>query len=145
MTTFVNIDDRFKSFSSQFSKFATVMSGHPTTGTPSVYEDGDERNYAREDIRNEARHHLRNAEGYMRKDQKRAMEEMLSEDTQVQIEERYKNDPLYRATMHGNKPSRGAVQDAEIQAEEAELLRKKQEKMDGMVAKKLEHKSAREQ
>ncbi|KAI1433725.1 hypothetical protein GGR50DRAFT_666805 [Xylaria sp. CBS 124048] len=123
------------------------MSGHPTTGTPSVYEAGDERNYSREAIRQEQRHHLHNAEGYMRKNQQKAMEDMIDEDTQAQIEERYKTDPLYRATINGNKPSRGAVQDAEIQADEAEMLRKKREKGDSMVGKKLEHhhKSGREE
>ncbi|KAK5637057.1 hypothetical protein RRF57_012769 [Xylaria bambusicola] len=49
-----------------------------------------------------------------------------------------------QATMHGNEPSRGAQQDAEIQAEEAELLRKKQGKTDSMPGKKFEHKPARE-
>ncbi|KAI0516753.1 hypothetical protein F5B22DRAFT_646491 [Xylaria bambusicola] len=119
------------------------MSG-PNTGTASIYEDGDEHNYSREAIRGEQRHHLQNVEGYMRKDQNRGMNDMLSEDTQAQINERYKTDPLYHATMHGNKPSRGAQQDAEIQAEEAEMLRKKQEKTDSMPGKKFEHKSSRE-
>ncbi|KAI0409520.1 hypothetical protein F4802DRAFT_593165 [Xylaria palmicola] len=114
------------------------------TGTPGMYEDGDERNYSREAIHNEQRHHLHNVEGYMRKDQQKAMNEMLSEDTQVRVEERYKTDPLYRATMNGNQPSWGARKDAEIQAEEAEMLRRKQEKTDSMTGKKLEHKSARE-
>ncbi|KAI1756908.1 hypothetical protein F4782DRAFT_525677 [Xylaria castorea] len=110
-----------------------MSAGHPTTGTPGIYEDGDERNYSRGAIHDE-----------QRQDQHRAMDAMLSEDTQVRIEERYKTDPLYRATMHGNQPSRGAQQDAEIQAEEAEMMKKKQEKTDSMAGKKLEHKSARE-
>ncbi|KAI1737248.1 hypothetical protein F4680DRAFT_428893 [Xylaria scruposa] len=120
------------------------MSGHPTTGTPSLFEDGDERNYSRGAIHDEQRHHLHNVEGYRPKDQHKAMDAMRSEDIKVQIEERYKTDPLYPATMHGNQPSRGARQDAEIQAEEAEMLRKKKEKTDSMTGKKLEHKSARE-
>ncbi|KAJ2979165.1 hypothetical protein NUW58_g7271 [Xylaria curta] len=118
------------------------MSGHPTTGTPNLYEDGDAHNYSREAIHDQQRHNLRNVEGA--EDQQRAMNEMLSENTQAQIEERYKTDPVYRATIHGNKPSWGAKQDADIQAEEAEMLRKKQEKADSMASKKLEHKSARE-
>ncbi|KAI0203816.1 hypothetical protein F4808DRAFT_457525 [Astrocystis sublimbata] len=94
---------------------------HPNTGTPSIYEDGIQHNYSHEAIHNEQRHHLH-------KDHNRGMDELLLEDTRTQIEERYKTDPLYPATMHGNRPSRGAQQDAEIQAEEAEMLRKKQEK-----------------
>ncbi|KAI1304537.1 hypothetical protein F5Y03DRAFT_172909 [Xylaria venustula] len=119
------------------------MSG-PNTGTASIYEDGDERNYSREAIRDEQRHHLRNVEGYMRKNQNQGMNEMISEDTQARVDERFKHDPLYRATMHGNQPSKGARQDADIQAEEAEMIRKKQEKTDSMPGKKLDHKSARE-
>ncbi|TRX93067.1 hypothetical protein FHL15_005935 [Xylaria flabelliformis] len=128
------------------------MSGHPTTGTSGTYEDGDEHNYSHRAIHDEQRHHLHNVEGY--KPTKMCDElETVSRtafvnrvfQTQAQIEERYKTDPLYRATMHGNKPSRGAQQDAEIQAEEAEMIRKKKEKTDSMAGKKLEHKSAREQ
>ncbi|KAF2968111.1 hypothetical protein GQX73_g5415 [Xylaria multiplex] len=114
------------------------MSGQPSTGTASLFEDGDERHYSRGAIHDEQRHHLRNVEGYMRKDQHKAMNDMLSEDTKVQIEERYKKDPLYSATMHNNQPSWGARQDAKIQAEEAEMLRKKQEKIDSKAGKKFE-------
>lgn len=46
--------------------------------------------------------------------------------------------------MNGNQPSKGAKKDAEIQAEEAEMLRKKKEKGDGLAGKKLESTSARE-
>ncbi|KAI0397832.1 hypothetical protein F5Y17DRAFT_476545 [Xylariaceae sp. FL0594] len=112
------------------------MSAGANTGTANLYADGDERNYPREAIRNESRHNNKNAEGYMPKDQNRAMDEMLTENTKARIEDRYKHDPLYRATMHGNEPSRGAKQDAEIQAEEAEMIRKKQEKADSMPGKK---------
>lgn len=119
------------------------MTGHANTGTPGIYEDGDEHNYSRKAIHQEQRHHLHhNVEGYMQKDRSKGMNEMLSRDTKAQVEERYKSDPLYSATMHGNQPSRGAKQDAEIQAEEAEILKKKKEKTDSMTGKKLEHRSA---
>ncbi|KAI0457830.1 hypothetical protein F5B21DRAFT_75034 [Xylaria acuta] len=121
-----------------------MSAGHPSTGTPGTYDDGDEHNYSREAIHDEQRHHLYNVEGYKPKDQNRAMDAMLDEDTRARIKERSKTDPLYPATMHGNQPSRGAQQDAEIQAEEAEVIRKKQEKTDGLAGKKLEHKSARD-
>ncbi|KAI3329082.1 hypothetical protein HD806DRAFT_481641 [Xylariaceae sp. AK1471] len=120
------------------------MSPQPKTGTPNLYADGDQRNYSRDSIRNEQRHHLLNAEGYMKKDRHRAMDEMRMEDTQAQIEERYKKDPLYGASMHLREPSRGAKQDAAILAEEAEIIRKKQGKTDSLAGKKFEHKPARE-
>ncbi|KAK3336681.1 hypothetical protein B0T19DRAFT_471719 [Cercophora scortea] len=37
----------------------------------------------------------------------------------------HKEDPTLPAKMHGNEPSRGAKIDAQIQAEEEELLKKK--------------------
>jgi hypothetical protein len=46
--------------------------------------------------------------------------------------------------MHGNQPSKGAKQDAEIQAEEAEMLRKKKEKAENMASKKFENQPGRE-
>ncbi|KAI1168857.1 hypothetical protein F5B18DRAFT_201471 [Nemania serpens] len=120
------------------------MSPYPSTGTPRIFEDGDERNYSREAIHKEQRHHLQNVEGYMKKNQHKGMNDMITQDIQVQIQERYKTDPLFRATMHGNQPSKGAKQDAEIQAEEVEMLRKKKEKTDGIAGKKVESKSAGE-
>jgi hypothetical protein len=41
--------------------------------------------------------------------------------------------------MHGNEPGPGAKKDAEIMAEEAEIIRKKQEKTDSLPGKKLNH------
>lgn len=41
-----------------------MSAGHPKTGTPGTYNDGDEHNYSRKAIRDEQRHHLQKAEGY---------------------------------------------------------------------------------
>lgn len=111
------------------------MSGNH--GSAAIYEDQDQVNYGRASVANEEKHHTTKAEGYRPKDQNKAMNKMLEEDINDQIAERYKNDPTYRATMHGNEPSRGAKVDAEIQREEEELLRKKKEKTDGMSGKKF--------
>jgi hypothetical protein len=43
-----------------------------------------------------------------------------------------------QATMHGNKPSRGAEIDAELAQEDAEQMAKKREKTDSMPGKKNE-------
>lgn len=37
-------------------------------------------------------------------------------------------DPLARALSHGHKPSKGAIIDAELQAEEEEVLREKEKR-----------------
>ncbi|KAI1498913.1 hypothetical protein F5X99DRAFT_391826 [Biscogniauxia marginata] len=113
------------------------MAGHPSTGVPSTYEDGDQQNYRREDIHNEQKHHFVNAEGYMPKRRNNIMNEMLEENVQGMVADRYKKDPTFAATMHGNKPSKGAQVDARIQAEEQEQLRKKQDKTDSLPGKKF--------
>ncbi|KAI0020237.1 hypothetical protein F4780DRAFT_779792 [Xylariomycetidae sp. FL0641] len=117
-----------------------MASGHPNTGTPASYEGQDQTNYSQKDIQAEQKHHTINAEGYMPKDRNKAMNQMLDEDTQAQVKDRAKHEPGYAAQMHGNEPSRGAKMDAEIAADEAEMLRKKQEKTggtDSMPGKKL--------
>ncbi|KAI1143261.1 hypothetical protein F5Y05DRAFT_368034 [Hypoxylon sp. FL0543] len=111
------------------------MSGNH--GFSGIYEQGDQINYPRSNVAEEEKHHLINAEGYRRKDLNKAMNQMREEDIQSEIAEREKHDPTYRATMHGNEPSRGAKADAEIQREEEELLKKKKEKTDSMPGKKF--------
>ncbi|KAI1383405.1 uncharacterized protein F4822DRAFT_76708 [Hypoxylon trugodes] len=106
-------------------------------GFSGVYEQGDQINYGRSSVANEDKHHTMNVEGYRPKDQNKTMNKMLDEDIQDEVAERYKHDPTYRATMHGNEPSRGAKADAEIQREEEELLRRKKEKTESMPGKKM--------
>ncbi len=50
-----------------------------------------------------------------------------TEERQAEIEDRQKTvtNPLEPAKRHGNEPSRGAQVDAELQAEDEEMLRKK--------------------
>ncbi|KAI0597043.1 hypothetical protein F4775DRAFT_603033 [Biscogniauxia sp. FL1348] len=91
------------------------MSGQPSTGAPSTYEAGDQQNYGREDITKEQKNHF----------------------IQRHVAERYKTDPTFAATMHGNQPSKGAMVDAQIQAEEAGFLKRKQEKTDSLPGKKF--------
>ncbi|KAI1488788.1 hypothetical protein F5X96DRAFT_643579 [Biscogniauxia mediterranea] len=113
------------------------MSGKPSTGTPSIYVDGDQQNYGRDDVSQEQKHHFVNARGYMPREKNKVMNDMLEEDIQKKVDERYKTDPTFAATMHGNQPSKGAMVDAQIQAEEAKLLKKKQEKTDSLPGKKF--------
>ncbi|RYO79671.1 hypothetical protein DL766_006096 [Monosporascus sp. MC13-8B] len=117
------------------------MSG--THGMGGVYEDQDQRNFADSSIKEEQRTQNINVEGYMPKDKPRAMNEIRSQEIETATEERYKNDPLSRAQAHGNKPSRGAMADADIQADEEEMLKKKQQQqtdsMPGKNEKKYKH------
>ncbi|KAF7553892.1 hypothetical protein G7046_g6963 [Stylonectria norvegica] len=54
-----------------------------------------------------------------------AAEEKREESGDDEETKALKEDPTLPAKMHGNKPSRGAEIDAEIAAEEAEIIRKK--------------------
>ncbi|RYP73800.1 hypothetical protein DL771_003378 [Monosporascus sp. 5C6A] len=111
------------------------MSGNHGMG--GVYEDQDQRNFPNSSIKEAHRTHNINVEGYLPKDKPRAMNEILSQEIETATEERYKNDPLSRAQAHGNKPSRGAMADADIQADEEEMLKKKQQQQtDSMPGKK---------
>ncbi|KAI2629537.1 hypothetical protein GGR54DRAFT_267127 [Hypoxylon sp. NC1633] len=105
-------------------------------GSARIYETQDQVNYAHSSITNEDKHHLTKAEGCRPKDQNKAMNQMRDDDIQDEVAERYKHDPTYRAIMHGNEPSRGAKVDAEIQREEEEMLKKKDEKTGSMSGKK---------
>ncbi|KAI1333055.1 hypothetical protein F5Y16DRAFT_354691 [Xylariaceae sp. FL0255] len=111
------------------------------THLPPTYPDGDEHNYGKGDIRKEDHYRLQNVAAYMRRGKNEAMNDMLAEDIEQESKERYKTDPTYRATIHGNQPSKGARIDAEIQQEEAEMIRKKQEKADRLVEDREQGKS----
>ncbi|KAH9897272.1 hypothetical protein F4778DRAFT_783364 [Xylariomycetidae sp. FL2044] len=97
-----------------------MAAGHPTTGYPNTYDDDDERNYSAKFIHNEQKHHNINVEGYMPKDRTKAVDKMLEED----------------ATSHGREPSKGAKIDAELQAEDEAIIRKKAAKTDSLPGKK---------
>ncbi|KAH9987835.1 hypothetical protein F4779DRAFT_284432 [Xylariaceae sp. FL0662B] len=105
-------------------------------GLRNLYEDGDQRNFQGSSIETEQRHHIKKAEGYMPKDRNKAMNKMLDEDIRDRINERYKTDPTYAATMHGNKPSKGAKVDAELRQEEEEMLKRKKGRSVSLPAEK---------
>ncbi|KAF5567862.1 hypothetical protein FNAPI_436 [Fusarium napiforme] len=107
-------------------------------GYPSLYEDGDQRDYSKEEVREANRTHPNvNIEGYLNK--QGIMNELQEADTNRIVSDRMKHEPGFAATMHGNKPSRGAEIDAELAREDAELLEKKKGKTDSMPGKKMGH------
>ncbi|KAF4960114.1 hypothetical protein FGADI_1132 [Fusarium gaditjirri] len=111
-------------------------------GYPSLYEDGDQRHYSREEVREEGRTYPNvNTEGYLHKEG--IMNELREADTSRIIADRMKHEPGFAATMHGNKPSRGAEIDAELAREDAEQLEKKKGKTDSMPGKKMEHNTSK--
>ncbi|RPD64706.1 hypothetical protein L226DRAFT_607854 [Lentinus tigrinus ALCF2SS1-7] len=106
-------------------------------GNPQIYNDGDQR-YSEADRRAEIeRRKSELSEGQKNahdihdpKDNRnleiRAKQEAVQE-RQAEREERQQTvtNPLEPAQRHGNEPSRGAQIDAELQAEDEEMLRKK--------------------
>ncbi|KAJ3528116.1 hypothetical protein NM208_g10361 [Fusarium decemcellulare] len=110
------------------------MAGRSNVGYPSSYEDGDQHHYSTADVSRAGHTHGINTAGYMNKD--KIVNQLHEDDIQEQIKDRVKHDPGFAATMHGNKPSRGAMVDASIAKEEADLLAKKKSKTDGMTGKR---------
>ncbi|ROT42018.1 hypothetical protein SODALDRAFT_326182 [Sodiomyces alkalinus F11] len=112
-----------------------------SVGLRMTYKGGDQENYSISEVEREGRPHGINTMGQM--DRNKIMNELRAEDTQRQIDDRYKHEPGYAAIMHGNEPSKGAKIDASIAQEEAEIVEKKNQKTDSIPGKKMEHHSSK--
>jgi len=106
------------------------MSGNSSVGTSGVYEAGDQRNHSEghdatrfEEGQEHA--HLPNDSKDSRTIANRLANEEQKSEHEDPLEEAKRNDPTLAARLHGNKPSRGAKIDAQIQAEEQEYLERK--------------------
>ncbi|CAG8970797.1 hypothetical protein HYALB_00001584 [Hymenoscyphus albidus] len=111
------------------------MSGNSSVGQASVYEAKDQRTSSRKEEEEQKRFHegQKNAHklndpldqrslANRAKDEEQREKEDTPESEEVKV---LKQDPTLPAKLHGNKPSRGAEIDAQLQAEEeAELKRK---------------------
>ncbi|KAK0511999.1 hypothetical protein JMJ35_005127 [Cladonia borealis] len=111
------------------------MSGTSSVGGRGVYEAGDQRNVKDSEINEAERYkegqpnsHLANDS----KDQRTIANKLAREEKRQnepdpvgQEEAEFKKDPTLPARNHGNEPSKGAKIDAELQAEEEEILKKK--------------------
>ncbi|KAK3940434.1 hypothetical protein QBC46DRAFT_434759 [Diplogelasinospora grovesii] len=112
------------------------MHAESSVGSRNIYEDGDQHNYPRTEIEELTHHSGKNVKGMMPKDQMEEVDRQRAEEAERRRQERYKNDPLFRAEVHGNKPNKGARIDAELKAEEEAMLMKKKRK-DSLVGKKM--------
>ncbi|MCJ1465018.1 hypothetical protein MMC07_003633 [Pseudocyphellaria aurata] len=111
------------------------MSGTSSVGQSSVYEAGDQRNYKDSEIERPERFHEGQVNSHKANDSKdqRTIANKLAREEQRENEPEpiskeaaeSQKDPTLPARNHGNEPSKGAKIDAEIKAEEDELLRKK--------------------
>ncbi|KAK0625179.1 hypothetical protein B0T17DRAFT_617301 [Bombardia bombarda] len=105
-------------------------------GTPSIYEDDNQRKISKSDI---AKHSLRsnvNVMGYRPKDQIDAVNALDAKEIMERTIEAMKKDPTLAATLHGNKPSKGAMIDKELQMEEEEMMKRKSISEDMMMHNK---------
>ncbi|VUC31540.1 unnamed protein product [Clonostachys rosea] len=90
--------------------------------------DGKEK-YSTEEVASVTAHTGINVKGYQ--NPMDVMNDLHEEQDQKRMEDRFMREPAYAATMHGNKPSKGAKIDAEIAREEAEMMEKKSASLAG--------------
>ncbi|KAL2023576.1 hypothetical protein VTK56DRAFT_2184 [Thermocarpiscus australiensis] len=114
------------------------MSGNSNVGNRQVYEAGDQRNPKASEVGSGTRYHEGTANAHLQNDSKdqrslsnRAAAEKSSVPQESQEASLHKKDPTLPAKVHGNEPSKGAQIDAELQAEEEELLKKKGQNLPG--------------
>ncbi|CAI6088411.1 hypothetical protein V2G26_018555 [Clonostachys chloroleuca] len=109
------------------------MSGYSSVGQASVYEAGDQRNYKQSEINKSDPYNEGKANSHNTldsKDERSIANRLAAAERQGEPEgdletKLAKKDPTLPATMHGNEPSKGAKIDADLQAEEQEILKKK--------------------
>ncbi|SZF03428.1 unnamed protein product [Blumeria hordei] len=115
------------------------MSGNSNVGNSQIYEANEQRNIsqataiqekknARYDEGKQNSHKLNDSKDQQSIANKLAHEtknQKVNDKGQCSEVEQLKIDPTLPATLHNNKPSKGAKIDAEIQAEEQEELRRK--------------------
>ncbi|AEO54693.1 hypothetical protein MYCTH_2115472 [Thermothelomyces thermophilus ATCC 42464] len=106
-------------------------------GNRQVYEAGDQRNPKATETgsgtrcnKGTANSHLQNDSKDQRSLSKRAAAE-VSQQEESHETSRHKKDPTLPAKAHGNEPSKGAQIDAELQAEDEELMKKKGQSLTG--------------
>ncbi|KAK3303661.1 uncharacterized protein B0T15DRAFT_560833 [Chaetomium strumarium] len=99
--------------------------GNSNVGFPSLYEAQNQRNYKQSEVAELTQHTGENVKGFLPKDQRREVNRLHAEESQRRQQEQIKKDPTLAATLHGNKPHKGAVIDKELQKEDEAILRKK--------------------
>ncbi|KAK4198746.1 hypothetical protein QBC40DRAFT_283184 [Triangularia verruculosa] len=102
--------------------------GHSNVGFPNIYEDSNQKNIKKSEVDEVTRHSGENVKGFMPKDQPGEVNRLYEERLKRARAEALKKDPTLAATMHNNKPSKGAIIDREIEEEERAMLEKKKGK-----------------
>ncbi|EEQ89485.2 hypothetical protein RJZ56_002543 [Blastomyces dermatitidis] len=101
------------------------MAGNSKVGNPGLYEAGDQRHSPRSEAI-EAKRNRDHPPPSSRRGSRHSKEQLLSKNGSMPTDEELaKHDPTAPAKMHGHKPSRGAVIDAQLRAEDEERMRQK--------------------
>ncbi|KAK1759878.1 hypothetical protein QBC47DRAFT_373225 [Echria macrotheca] len=95
---------------------------------PFLGEDDEQRNVAQAEIKELTKHTGKNLKGYLPKDQVEEVKRIEAQEIIEKQAEAVKKDPTLPATLHGNRPARGAMVDKELMVEDEETLRRMEER-----------------
>ncbi|KAL2134845.1 hypothetical protein VTI74DRAFT_10651 [Chaetomium olivicolor] len=110
--------------------------GNSHVGFPSLYESQNQRNIKKSEVDELTRLTGENVKGFTARSQAGEVNRLHEQEIQREQAERIKKDPTFAATLHGNKPHKGAIIDKELQEEDEALLRKKRDAMTGKTTGK---------
>ncbi|KAK4107886.1 hypothetical protein N656DRAFT_849089 [Canariomyces notabilis] len=105
--------------------------GQSHVGFPSIYESQNQRHTGQAEIGELRRTTGENVQGFLPKDQQNEVNRLHEEQRQKKQAEAVRNDPTLAANLHGNRPSRGALVDRDLQKEDEAILKKKNDAMTG--------------
>ncbi|KAK3315809.1 hypothetical protein B0H66DRAFT_624517 [Apodospora peruviana] len=102
-------------------------SWHSKVGLPNDYENDNpgQRNISPSQVEEMSRHTGINIKGYRLQDRAAEVNRLHEQEIHERQISAMKKDPTLAATLHGNKPHKGAMIDKEIMEEEEEIMRKK--------------------
>ncbi|KAK4162917.1 hypothetical protein QBC43DRAFT_320715 [Cladorrhinum sp. PSN259] len=111
--------------------------GASNVGFPSIYEDSNQKNVKKSEINELSKTTGENVKGFLSKGQASEVNRLYEEENVRKQADAIKKDPTLPATLHNNKPSKGAIIDKEIQMEEEAMINKKKNKGLGMTGQKF--------
>ncbi|EGS18376.1 uncharacterized protein CTHT_0064010 [Thermochaetoides thermophila DSM 1495] len=101
--------------------------GHSNVGFPSLYESSNQKNTRQEEVEELTRRSGENVKAFLNKSQMDEVNRLREKEIEKKRQERLQKDPTFAATLHGNKPHKGAIIDKELQEEDEAILRRKAE------------------
>ncbi|KAK3905155.1 hypothetical protein C8A05DRAFT_31028 [Staphylotrichum tortipilum] len=113
------------------------MAAHQNIGFPTLYDDQKGQKTHKEGEAEALRRHTgENVEGFTAKSRGGEIDRLQEQEIMKQQAERMKTDATLAATLHNNKPAKGAAIDNELYGEDQETVKKMDE---AAAEKKLRH------